>query len=125
MSEYRAALSALGLTLRQAELLQVVADHPGEGVQFAATQIEADLPTVSALVARLEERGLLERANDPDDRRRSRLFVTEEARQLLARIARARAFADDRIRTAAGRDADRAARLLTRLAARLQPPDRE
>jgi DNA-binding MarR family transcriptional regulator len=42
-------------------------------------------PTVTAAVGRLEERGLVVRHADPDDRRVARVEITPEGRKLLAR----------------------------------------
>jgi DNA-binding MarR family transcriptional regulator len=42
-------------------------------------------PTVTRIVARLEERGLVQRARDPQDRRSSLVALTSEGRDLLAR----------------------------------------
>jgi DNA-binding MarR family transcriptional regulator len=42
-------------------------------------------PTVTGAVARLEERGLVTRTADPDDRRAARVEITAAGRKLLAR----------------------------------------
>ena len=42
-------------------------------------------PTVTRIVARLEERGLVQRARDPQDGRSSLVALTSEGRDLLAR----------------------------------------
>ena len=42
-------------------------------------------PTVTRIVARLEERGLVQRARDPQDGRSSLVALTSEGRELLAR----------------------------------------
>jgi len=41
---------------------------------------------VSRLVARLQERGLVDRRNDPDDRRACRIVLTEEGRAMQRRL---------------------------------------
>ena len=46
-------------------------------------------PTVTRVLARLEEAGLVNRAADPQDRRSSLLSVSDDGRELLA-VARAR-----------------------------------
>lgn len=43
-------------------------------------------PTATRIVAKLEERGLVSRASDPDDGRVSRVEITREGRALLRKI---------------------------------------
>jgi DNA-binding MarR family transcriptional regulator len=43
---------------------------------------------VSRLVARLEKRGLVERLDDPDDRRACRIVLTPEGREVQQRLGR-------------------------------------
>lgn len=50
-----------------------------------ATRERVRPPTVTAAVTRLEERGLLVRRPDPDDRRVVRVEITAAGRRLLAR----------------------------------------
>lgn len=119
---YREELAHLDLTPRQAALLVAIRSHPGHGVKFAAGQIGADVPTCSALVARLVERGLVERRAHPGDRRRTMLYVTSEAVALIETVERARAVADRRLAAAAGSDLPRLLRLLERLSERLSEP---
>jgi DNA-binding MarR family transcriptional regulator len=49
-----------------------------------ATRERVQRPTVTRVLARLEEAGLVERAADPDDRRCSLLSVSAAGRSLLA-----------------------------------------
>ncbi len=119
---YREELSHLDLTARQASLLIAIRAHPGHGVKFAAGQIGADVPTCSALVARLVDRGLVERRGHPVDRRRTMLYVTAEAGPLIETVEGARAAADRRLAAAAGSDLPRLLRLLARLSERLSEP---
>jgi len=119
MRQYREELRHLDLTPRQAAVLLAIETNPGHGVRFVAQQIGSDLPTCSALVARLEERALIERRPDPDDRRRTKLFAAEAARPLIDVMLTAQAAAERRMAAAAGDDADLLRALLDRLAARL------
>jgi DNA-binding MarR family transcriptional regulator len=118
--EYREGLHRHGLTARQATALLAIRRHPGEGVRFLADRIDADLPTCSALVAKLEARGLVERRDDPADRRRTCLYLTAEAEDVARAVARARRAADARIEAAIGADAEPLRALLTHLTERLQ-----
>ena len=55
--------------------------HPGA----LAETLELAPPAVSHLLSELEERGLIARSLDPDDRRRVRLELTDQGRELLSR----------------------------------------
>lgn len=49
-----------------------------------ANRMHLDASTVSRHARQLEERGLIERAEDPDDRRASRVHITELGGKVLA-----------------------------------------
>jgi DNA-binding MarR family transcriptional regulator len=118
--EYREGLRRHGLTARQATALLAIRRNPGEGVRFLADRIDADLPTCSALVTKLEARGLVERRDDPGDRRRTCLYVTAEAEDVARAVARARRAADARIEAVIGPEAPALRALLGQLIDRLQ-----
>lgn len=120
--EYRARLGTFGLTTRQATVLITIRRHPGEGIRFVSEQIDADLATCSVLVTKLEARGLVRRDVDPSDRRRTRLYVTESAEEVMAAVAQARRDADARIADALGEDAEPLRALLAGLVNRLREP---
>lgn len=71
----------LDLTVQQLRVLNLVASEPGLSSQDLAKQLAVSAPTASGLVDRLEEKGVLERRRDPDDRRLRRLHLTELGRQ--------------------------------------------
>jgi DNA-binding MarR family transcriptional regulator len=68
----------------EVELLRLVHDRPGTRVQDAAAAIGVAPNTVSTLVRRLAERGLIARGADPDDARVARLEVTPAAKRRIA-----------------------------------------
>jgi DNA-binding MarR family transcriptional regulator len=84
------------LPTAQAELLRVVRRQPGISVGEAAQAIGVAANTVSTLVNQLVAAGLLERGQDPADRRTARLELTEAARRRAAR------WLDQREQTLAG-----------------------
>ena len=86
-------------------------------VSELATCMGLDTSTASRHVRQLEDGGYLARANDPGDRRASRVRMTPKGRGALARAMRARAVMVDRA-IADWPDDDRAtlATLMTRLA---------
>jgi DNA-binding MarR family transcriptional regulator len=67
-------------------LLRLVATQPGQSQQELAGQLRTPPSRLVLLVDQLEERGLIERRRNPDDRRHYALFLTAEGGQFL-RIA--------------------------------------
>jgi DNA-binding MarR family transcriptional regulator len=81
-----------------------------------ASALEVDASTVSRHVRHLEDRGLLERATDPDDGRASQVQLTGEGRARLAAGAeRRRALVASLMADWPGTDRDHLRDLLTRL----------
>jgi len=86
----RAGVPGAPLPGAQAELLRVVADHPGIGVAAAARELHLANNSVSTLVNQLADAGLLRREADPADRRAARLEITAAAADRMAAWRRAR-----------------------------------
>ncbi|HEY6624782.1 MAG TPA: MarR family winged helix-turn-helix transcriptional regulator [Acidimicrobiales bacterium] len=63
----------------QIELLRVVERTPGVGVRQAADELSLAANSVSTLVNKLVVGGLLDRGQDPTDRRNARLSLTAKA----------------------------------------------
>jgi MarR family transcriptional regulator for hemolysin len=76
-----------GMTRAQWQVLSRL--ERSEGLKQAELADELDLQpiTLTRLVDRLAENGLIERRPDPEDRRAKRLFLTKEARPLMDRLA--------------------------------------
>jgi DNA-binding MarR family transcriptional regulator len=72
------------LPTAQSELLRLVAARPGISVAEAARELRLAPNTVSTLVGRLADQGLLGRERAPGDARSVRLSVTHRARQRIA-----------------------------------------
>jgi DNA-binding MarR family transcriptional regulator len=76
-------------------------------------------PTITAAVRRLEEQGLVERHQDPEDRRVARVQVTRAGRKLLSETrSRTSAYLERRVAGLSTRDRatlERAAAILERL----------
>jgi DNA-binding MarR family transcriptional regulator len=86
-SLWTARLAAAGLpecTKPQYTLLRSALVYPGLDQATAGAYTGTDKSTVVSLVDRLERRGLLRRADDPDDRRKRRLFLTDAGKDFLA-----------------------------------------
>jgi len=84
----------LGVTRAQWKVLFRLTRQPGLRQIELADMLEIEPITLSRIVDRLEESGLVERRPDPADRRAWRLHVTAQAQPLIAKL---RAIADDLI----------------------------
>ncbi|WP_196217961.1 MarR family winged helix-turn-helix transcriptional regulator [Streptomyces blattellae] len=71
------------ITSPQYALLAVVAGEPGVEQRRAVSDSGLDRSTGTDVVARLVERGYLERRVHEDDRRRRRLWLSESGRALM------------------------------------------
>lgn len=79
---------AIGMALTQAHCRTLAHLSRNEGTnQVALAEILEIQPiTLTRLIDRLEEAGLVERQRDPDDRRAQRLFLTEAAAPVMAEV---------------------------------------
>lgn len=73
-----------GVTLGSLRVLRAVAESPRSPGELTALTGTAP-PTMARLLARLEERGLVTRSIDTDDRRRIEVTLTGAGRELLNR----------------------------------------
>jgi DNA-binding MarR family transcriptional regulator len=81
----RAAEKSLGLSGAQLFVLQTLADAPGLSLNGLSAQTHTHQSSVSTVVSRLADRGLLLRTPAADDARRLELRVSAEGRRLVAR----------------------------------------
>jgi DNA-binding MarR family transcriptional regulator len=79
-----------GLSITALSVLRRLEDAPARISELAAAEAVAQ-PSMTALVGRLEERGLVARTRDPDDRRAVRVVLTHAGEELLGATRRARA----------------------------------
>lgn len=77
---------AHGMTRAQWVILLRLERQPGLSQNELAALVEVEPITVGRLIDRLEGRGLVERRNDPNDRRIRRLHLTKAAEPLLDEI---------------------------------------
>jgi DNA-binding MarR family transcriptional regulator len=98
-------------------VLHYVADQAPVRVSELAKCMDLDSSTVSRHIRHLEENGYLTRTDDPDDRRATRVGLTERGRAILDESIRARVAVIDAA-TADWSEADRETlrTLMTRLA---------
>tara|TARA_B100000749_G_C18340443_1_gene428768 strand:- start:352 stop:810 length:459 start_codon:yes stop_codon:yes gene_type:complete len=75
-----------GMTGPQARLLLALERSPGENQAFHAERLEVEPITLCRMVDRMEDAGLVERRNDPSDRRARLLYLTPKAESEAVRI---------------------------------------
>lgn len=80
-----AAERSCGVTGAQLFVLRELADEPGASIRRLSERTMTDPSSVSVIVARLVERGLVTRRFDVDDRRKSVLSLSKKGQQLLER----------------------------------------
>ncbi len=76
-------ISRLSLSAPQFWLLVRICEREGGSLGELAQAVRIDEPTASRVVFALARRGLVRSEVDPADRRRSRLYLTHEGRQLM------------------------------------------
>jgi DNA-binding MarR family transcriptional regulator len=102
------------LTPAEVAVLEDALKHPGSPVSEIKARTGFAQSHISASVARLRARGLIEATSDPADRRRTQVTLTPLAKKAI--LSRAGRPADDVIAKAAPADAQRVAELLDELA---------
>jgi DNA-binding MarR family transcriptional regulator len=75
--------AALGFTRPQAGLLRLISRQPGQSQQAVARVLGTPPSRLVALVDDLEERGLVERRRNPEDRRNYELHLTAAGHQAM------------------------------------------
>lgn len=79
---------SLGLSLAQWRVLAVLSRQQGINQVTLADMLEIQPMTLVRQIDRLETLGLVTRSQDPDDRRASRLVLTEAAQPLIGHMRR-------------------------------------
>ena len=78
--------ATLGVTRAQWKVLFRLTREPGLRQVELAELLEIEPITLCRIVDRLEEAGSVERRRDPSDRRAWQLYVTDQARPLVAKL---------------------------------------
>ena len=78
--------TGLGVTRAQWKVLFRVERQPGLRQIELADMLDVEAITLSRIVDRLEEAGLVERVGDPNDRRAWRLHITAKAQPLIEKL---------------------------------------
>ena len=82
---YQEASKEIGLSPQQAQLL-CAADWKSPALGELADALNCDKTNITGLADRVERLDLVERVADPDDRRVTRLEVTEKGKELISRL---------------------------------------
>jgi DNA-binding MarR family transcriptional regulator len=113
-------LTEFDLSPAQATALLILNDRPGLTLRDLAESLSTDQATTSAMVDRLMSQNYVRRETDPDDRRRARLLLTEEAGGIVQRLGDAREATNRLIFEALGKqESADLSRILTHLLGRL------
>ena len=81
---YRPVLADLGLTYPQYLVMLVLWKHAPQTVGSLGEALYLDSGTLTPLLKRIEQAGLIQRARDPQDERRVQIDLTPEGRVLRA-----------------------------------------
>jgi DNA-binding MarR family transcriptional regulator len=85
MQAYQPLLAKLGLTYPQYLVMMVLWEEDGVSVKTLGEKLYLDSGTLTPLLKRLEEAGLVRRARTPQDERVVELFLTVEGRRMKKR----------------------------------------
>ncbi|MDD4170722.1 MAG: MarR family transcriptional regulator [Syntrophomonas sp.] len=83
---YNTLCSQYGITATQSFVLFDLLDNEGSNVKDIAFRIQLDSPAVTGVIDRLFKEGLVQRAEDPSDRRSLQIFLTPRGRQLAEEL---------------------------------------
>lgn len=81
--EFNARTRDVGFTALQWRLLHYLRRYPGMRQGPLAELMEVEPITLSRMVDRLQDSGLVQRRADPEDRRAWQLYLTEKAAELM------------------------------------------
>ena len=83
---FDARVRMLGMTSRQARLLLILHVTEGENQGYYAELLEVEPISLTRMIDRMEEAGLIERRRDPADRRAWRVHLTPAGLDLLPEL---------------------------------------
>ena len=81
---YKPWLDRLGLTYPQYLVLSVLWENGEQTIGGVATHLDLEPSTITPLVKRLEQAGLVDRRRNPQDERQVKVSLTEQGRALRA-----------------------------------------
>ncbi|EYF00582.1 MarR family winged helix-turn-helix transcriptional regulator [Chondromyces apiculatus] len=119
--------SKIGVTGPQRLVIRIVGRYPGISAGQLAEILELHPSTLTGVLRRLQERGIVERRTDPKDGRRALFDLTARGKELDAmRVGTVEAVVRSTLKTLPRRKVEAAQEVLTILASSLGPePDEE
>ncbi|MDH2386888.1 MarR family transcriptional regulator [Bradyrhizobium sp. CER78] len=85
------------LTPLQWAVLAAISEEPGSGQRHVAKRLGIDAVTLGQIIEFLEQKALVQRQIDPDDRRARQLFLTRDGAELRQGLRPSLLAAQDRI----------------------------
>jgi DNA-binding MarR family transcriptional regulator len=83
---YNALFSEYGITVTQSFILFDLLIHKSSNVKDIASRVQLDSPAITGLVDRLAKENLVERKEDPSDRRGLLIALTTKGRKLAEEL---------------------------------------
>ena len=83
---YNNQCAKYGITATQSFVLFDLLDNEGSNVKDIAFRIQLDSPAVTGVIDRLFKESLVQRIEDPSDRRSLQIFLTPKGRQLAEEL---------------------------------------
>lgn len=123
-AQFHARVREEGLRVPEWRVLACLHDRDGAMVTRLAQFALIEQSRLTKIIAQMEERGIVTRRGDPEDRRRTRVYLTPEGRALAeALVAEARRHEADLLNILAGSDGARIKQALRALIDRLAPAE--
>ena len=114
----------IGVTGPQRLVIRIVGRYPGISAGELAEILELHPSTLTGVLRRLQERGIVERRTDPKDGRRALFELTPRGKELDAmRVGTVESIVRSTIKTLPRRKIESAQEVLTTLAESLRPED--
>lgn len=79
-------LDEVGIYPGQPAMLHTLSEEDGQSQTDIAKNLNIKPATVTVMLNRMEKSGLLERRQDPEDQRVSRVYITEEGRNMYEKV---------------------------------------
>lgn len=117
---------AIGVTRPQWRMLVTLSRNEGANQGRLAELLDVEAISLCRMVDRLEESGLVERRSDPSDRRAWRIYLTDQAKPVLAEVrAVADELSEDALAGLTGPDRDALQNMLERIRTNLNDLERK
>ena len=79
--------NGFNITVDQWVVLQELNNNDGQGQIALANSTFKDAPTITRIIDLLSQKGYVERVNNPEDRRRFKICLTQEGSQLIQKVS--------------------------------------